>query len=131
VIQKNGDTLPGIKEWGCNEGTSAMPAALELVEQEMPGFFDITEHPVNRLIVQFTDWELFGRMGCVPMIDKALASGVNMLSVVPSSYNHGAGSDLPAILRACKVQRGTTSLMRYNPAKPEQVWAHAAETLAR
>jgi hypothetical protein len=128
TIQKNGETLPGIREWGCFEGTSAMAEALDEVEVQMPGFFDMSERPVNRLLVQFTDWELFGRMNAVPRIRQALEAGVNMLTVAPHNYAPRR-SDLDAILRECKVQRGASTLIRYNPMFPQEVWETAAEKL--
>lgn len=130
VIQRNGEILPGIREYPCIEGTSAMGWALDAVEEELPGFFDQTERPVNRLLVQFTDWELFGRGASVQSkISAALASGVNMLTVAPASYSP-RHSDLDSILRQCPVQRGMSTLLRYNKMFPEQVWDTAAEALS-
>jgi hypothetical protein len=128
VIQSPGEMLPGIKEHSCSEGTSAMAEALRLVKQEMPGFFDIGDQPVNRLLVQFTDWELWGHHDVTPLIGEALASGVNMLTVAPQNYRPRSSS-LDAILKGCPVQRGAASLLRYDPRSPDQVWKHATEAL--
>jgi hypothetical protein len=130
VVQRNGQNLPGIREVECYEGTQAMPAALEMVEQQIPGFFEIPEHPESRLLVQFTDWELTGGShgAAGEWIARALAAGVNMLSVVPGNYSVRV-SQLPGILAGAEEQRGTTALMRYNPMFPGQVWDTAAEVL--
>lgn len=130
VVQRNGEMMPGIKEFRCNEGTHNMHGALDLVAEEMPGFFDIGEHPVNRLLVQFTDWELYGgQPQTAALIEKALAAGVNMLTIAPRDYSVYR-SVLGKILDQCKVQRGTASLLKYNPALPQQVWEQAAQVLA-
>jgi hypothetical protein len=139
VIQRNGEMLPGLREWSCNEGTQAMGSALEMVEEQMPGFFDLPERPTNRLLVQFTDWELGGADYLTretEYIQKALASGVNMLSIVPRSYSErssrwGPRSALPAILAKCKVLRGAATMTRYNPMFPDQAWTDAATALVR
>jgi len=128
VIQKNGQTLPGIREVPCAEGTSAMAEALDLVEEQMPGFFDIGERPEHRLLVQFTDWQLFGARHSGPRISQAMAAGVNMVTVAPHDYTD-RGSNLPEILRGCVIQRGTSKVLRYNAKHPEQVWDEAARAL--
>lgn len=130
VIQPNGGTLPGIREVPCMEGTSAMDGALHRVEEEIPGFFDATEKPENRLLVQFTDWELayFCTQRTAPILHRALANGVNMLSVVPRTYSERY-SALTDILRSAPALRGETSLLRYNPTRPNEVWETAARTL--
>lgn len=133
VIQGNGKGLPGIREVSCNDGTSAMGEALELVEQEIPGFFDMGERPEHRLLVQFTDWELFSRGGDMlqSYISRALGCGVNMLSVVPPSYKTRS-SALPGILTKVPVQRGRSSVLTYNARKfvgPSEVWAEAKSLL--
>lgn len=130
VIQHNGEMLPGIREVGCYEGTSALHEAMELVESELPGFYDegVTE---NRLIVHFTDWELSGwtKRVSAEWIHKALAAGVNMITVAPRDYSERR-SDLADIVAGAKVQRGTSSIMRYDERHPEQVWENAAAALA-
>ena len=126
-----GQIVPGIKEHECNEGTNNMHGAMELVEKEMPGFFDITPTPVNRLVVQFTDWQLFGGNAVQPWIVKIMEAGVNMLSIVPEDYGRWGGYGLlPQLMKACKVQRGTSALLKYNPMFPDQVWNRAAEMLS-
>jgi hypothetical protein len=129
VIQKNGQPLPGIREFGCYEGTYAMSEALDLVAQELPGFFDETEHPTNRLLMQFTDWELFGRGTVVGQIKRALEVGVNMVTVAPHDYSDRR-ADLNNILAQCPIKRGSTTLIRYNPMFPDQVWDAAAKALS-
>jgi hypothetical protein len=106
-----------------------MLGALEAAEREIPDFFALTDRPVNRLLVQFTDWELFGRSDVTPKIAQALEAGVNMLSVVPRSY--GRHSNLPAILSDCRVQRGSSTVLKYDPMFPGQVWETAAQTMQR
>lgn len=130
VIQRNGQMLPGIREVPCLEGTSAMHEALDLVAEELPGFFEVTERPVHRLLVQFTDWELSGwyRKEAAAKIREALEAGVNMVTVAPHDYSERR-SDLPNILAGSRVQRGMSTLMRYNKMFPEQVWDTAAESL--
>jgi hypothetical protein len=128
VIQANGAPLPGIREYDCDEGTSAMHLAMGLVEEQIPGFFDEQSTPTNRLLVQFTDWELWGRTAVSPWIQRAMASGVNMLSVVPKAYSPKY-SVLNAIMADCKVQRGKSSLIRYNPKEPGAIWREALSAL--
>lgn len=129
VIQRNGQPVPGIREYRCDEGTRAMAEAFALVEQEIPGFFDASDKPVNRLLVQFTDWELFGDNGVSAGVARMLENGINMLSVVPAGYSPRRSS-LPGILAQCKIQRGHSSLLKYDPRNPEQVWDKASEMLA-
>lgn len=136
VVQANGAGLPGIREVGCNDGTTAMDKALEEVDNQMPGFFDMGERPEHRLLVQFTDWELNG--GIIETADhvgRALEAGVNMLSVVPSSYSTRR-TELTRVLemarKARPAQRGRTSLMKYDPrafATPADVWSEARALL--
>lgn len=129
VIAKNGQPLLGIREVPCDQGTSVMHEAMALVEQEIPGFFDQPDVPTNRLLVQFTDWQIGNREQAKWWIEKGLANGVNMLSVVPRGYDpRWAG--LEDIMRACKVKRGSTSLIQYHRMQPEQVWAQAATDLS-
>lgn len=123
VIQKNGQTLPGIRSVECREGTDAMQEALELVEQELPGFFDVSETPEHRLLVQFTDWGLWGKDPT--LVSDALAAGVNMLTVAPQ---HWSGGRLHRVLAEAKVQRGRTGVVRYTPTITD-VWAEVARLL--
>jgi hypothetical protein len=57
-----------------------------------------------------------------------MLSGVNMLSVVPRAYNPKY-SALDAIMADCKVQRGKSSLIRYNPKEPGAIWREALASL--
>lgn len=131
VIVPNGGTMPGIREFPCNQGTSGMQHGLDAVEKEMPGFFDPTEHPENRLLVQFTDWDLYGtwRHDVTPRIARLMEAGVNMLSVVPRDY--GRRSDLDVIMSQCRIQRGRSRILRYDRSDPGAVWTEAARMLAQ
>lgn len=132
VIAENGKVLPGLREWECAEGTYAMGAALDLVDEQMPGFFDPAEQPVNRLLVQFTDWEFLSIDNVAPKIQAALANGVNMLSVVPNDFRMDGRSmwnALPKIMEQCTIQRGRSVIMKYNTLYPERVWDEAARVL--
>lgn len=130
VIQRNGDTIPGISTAECWEGTQAMPDALDLVAEQIPGFFDVSDHPVNRLLVQFTDWDLTGGVRrSTDGIKQAMAAGVNMLSIVPPNYTNRWHTKLPAIMSECTIQRGRSAIVRYNPARPDDVWSAASEAL--
>lgn len=128
VVGQVGEMLPGIREVRCNEGTSAMGAALKEVEHQMPGFFD-KGSASNRLIVQFTDWELWDRDGAAErMVVRALNAGVNMLSVAPAD-----GLDRMGRLRdytaAAPFADGKSSIMAYNKMFPEAVWDNATTLL--
>lgn len=140
VIQRNGEMMPGIKEFACNEGTTVMHEALDLVEEQMPGFLAAPERPEHRLLVQFTDWQLFGGWEARVKIHHALAVGVNMLSVVPANYRRGgggrgrgsvfsAGSDYENIISSAREQRGRVDMIKYNPMFPSQVWDTATAML--
>lgn len=131
VIQSPGEVLPGIRMARCNQGTSAMHRALDEVENQMPGFFDITPTPVNRLIVQFTDWKIFpdSVKPTIARLSPALEAGVNMLSVVPSGYAPRY-TRLADVLAGCKTQRGANSIVKYNPSRPGEVWSQAANMLS-
>lgn len=129
VVQRNGELLPGIREVPCDEGTWAMAEAMQLVQDEMPTFFD--EHTTaNRLLVQFTDWELgySTRDASSAWVSRALAAGVNMLTIAPRSYRE-TRSSLPDILRNAPIKAGRTPLVRYNPGHPDEVWTEAARAL--
>jgi hypothetical protein len=131
VIQAVGQQLRGIREYECYQGTDAMAEAFDLVEEQMPGFFDLTDKPVNRLLVQFTDWDLSRWSGYKETgrgVARLLAAGVNMLSVVPKGYSTRRTA-LPEFLQAAREQRGRNSLIKYNPMFPGQVWDTAAELL--
>jgi hypothetical protein len=130
VIQPVGKPLPGLREFSCIWGTSALAEAFEEVENQMPGFFDPSPTPVNRLVVHFTDWRLNSvRLHTVSeYISKGLENGVNMISVVPRNYM-ARHANLNGFLQDARVQRGKSALLRYNPMFPEQVWETAAEVL--
>lgn len=130
VIVPNGAMMPGIREFPCDQGTDGMHRGLDAVEAEMPGFFDPTESPENRLLVQFTDWDLFGnwRSEVIPRVSRLLESGVSMLSVVPSNFS-ARRSELSVILSQCKIQRGRNAMIQYDPRDPGAVWQQAAHML--
>lgn len=132
VIQKPGQWLPGIREVACNQGTSAMHRAFDQIDEQIPGFFEEADpsKPVSRLIVQFTDWDLYGRCTTemVPRMSKALANGVNHLSVFPNTYSENR-SDLTRIVASAPVQRGRNLTMTYNPKMPGQIWDTATDLL--
>lgn len=134
VIQHNGELLPGIREHECREGTHAMAEAFDLVDQEMPGFFDLSERPENRLLVQFTDWELFGKQDKAgEILSRGFEAGINMLTVAPRGYSVRRSNLDDVMALAAKGGRamlGTNTVLPYNPMFPEQVWEVAAETLA-
>lgn len=128
VIQPNGGVLPGIREVRCDEGTTAMGAALAEVERQMPGFFTPPEKPEHRLLVQFTDWMLSSRGeseaigGCV----RAMAAGVNMLSVTP----HGRTmTELMRVESLAANHPGKSFNIKYDRSKPGQVWETASTLL--
>lgn len=128
VVQEPGQLLKGIREVPCDQGTTAMDRALGEVQRMMPGFFDVPERPVNRLLVQFTDWGLWGHDRLTPWIQRTLASGVNMLSVVPPNYSYRY-SPLGSILQECKIQNGSSFMVRYNEDDPDAVWTTARDIL--
>ena len=129
VIQKNGEPLPGMREVVCREGTWALGDALALVETEMPGFFDPSEKPENRLLVQFTDWDLSwgAESDSLPWLTRSFEAGVNMLTIGPSGY--ARRSNLPGIMRQIPIQRGRNVEVVYNKMFPEAVWDEAAKVL--
>lgn len=132
VIVGVGDRVPGIRTYPAGDySTSALGRAMGLIEEQMPGFFDITEHPVNRLIVNFTDWEINGCMReTKAVLDKAFASGVNMLSVVPHGWRaHGKHVEYRDMMAVRGARRSVESLVRYDPSNPGGVWEHAAKAL--
>lgn len=130
VVQRNGESLPGIREVACNEGTTAMDVALDTIESQIPGFFSPSDPIENRLLVQFTDWQLHGGCGAVSAIkiEQGAAVGVNMLSVVPHTYS-GTYSQLPTIERKIRGLPGRSSTVRYDPRNPGAIWAAAARML--
>lgn len=138
VVQRNGEVLPGLREVECDQGTTAMGAALAAVEEEMPGFFDQTEagKDENRLLLQFTDWELSmtGAEEAHGYTARALLNGVNMLTVAPnlSVRSWGGASHLPYIEKAVASHnpKGRSEVVIYRGGvKPEVVWAAAKKVL--
>lgn len=135
VIQRNGEQMPGLREFPCREYTDSLHLAMAEVEKEMPGFYDLPDTPQNRLLVNFTDWELGGasEQKASPWINKAMAAGVNMLSIVPDEGIWGGYSDarskLPWLLRQVPIMRGQSNVVRYMRNDPEGVWAEAAKML--
>lgn len=127
VIQENGTMLPGIRTVSCREGTHAMGRALALVEEQIPGFFSAPEHPENRLLVQFTDWELAHTPDPMPWLERAAKAGVNMLTVTPKRWSEFRTS-LPSVLSQC-TGPWSTSRINYDPKNPERVWDAATQLL--
>ena len=140
VIQSNGATLPGIREVPCRDYTYAMADALDLVEREMPGFFDVKDEPENRLIVNFTDWELGlapSRVTAIRKVQEALLAGVNLLSVTPPvgaamGYYRESLSGLPHIEHGLPSEAAArSSLIHYDHRNPDLVWSEAARVLSK
>lgn len=130
VIAGNGDVLPGIRTHECNQGTSAMDEAFDLVDREMPGFFDAPDVPAHRLLVQFTDWQLVGTLveAITPRIEAAAANGVHSLTVVPRRWSqHASGYD--QIMRGARVPDDKQTAIRFDPKAPAAVWTQAAKIL--
>lgn len=130
VIQHNGKPIPGIREVRCDQGTSDMHRALDLAEAELPGLFDITDKPVNRLVVQFTDWRLSS--SCYNQTRERLTrlydAGVNMLTVTPKPFVYRYTS-LDTVLPPAGSRRTTHSIIEYDPSRPGEVWDQAAQML--
>lgn len=125
-----GEMVPGISTVPCIDGTQAMADAMALVEEQIPDFFEPSD--ANRLLIQFTDWELssHGGQASIEWCQRALKAGVNMVTVAPEAYNRYNRSWLPRVTEGLVGQRGVSSLMKYNPMFPEQVWAHTTEVMA-
>ena len=132
VIQANGAVLPGIREVPCWQGTSGLMHGMRLAEEQIPGFFDMQDRPTNRLLVIFTDWQLGWRFKdeAYKSVSRALAAGVNILSVVPSDFQEYR-SDLKQILASSPVQRGRSTVLKYRRSAPGQVWEQAAKALSQ
>jgi hypothetical protein len=134
VVQHVGQSLPGIREVPCTDGTYALGPAMRLIEKEMPGFLDppTDGKPINRLIVMFTDWDhsSMGRDDAIAQVGRALQAGVNIVTIAPKSYGHGWRSMLPLVLDANPHARGISSVSIYDPTNPSQVWDEAAKALA-
>lgn len=134
VVQENGAMLPGLRSVRCNEGTSIMHLALDKVEEQMPGFFAHEEQgkQSNRLLVQFTDWELNGMTAAEAhlRVGKALDAGVNMLSITPPGYNHDSlWSHFRTIKQRNAFAPGKNVALSYDPRRPEAVWKTAEALL--
>lgn len=129
VVQHNGDMIPGIREVRCDEGTSAMDTALDLVAEEIPGFFDVKDRPESRLLVQFTDWQIFGSSHgkITEQVRRAMSVGVNMLTVFPDMYIKRQGM-LPSITDRF-ASSGRSSTMTYNSNAPGRVWDEATRLI--
>lgn len=132
VVVADGAQVPGIHEVPCTEGTNRMHDAINLIETQIPGFLDIPEDgaPENRLLVQFTDWEL--AMWSVPATIDAMrrvtAAGVNMLTISPVVLG-GHFSRYNEVMQGCPIQRGKISHTVYRPDHPDAVWSEAAQML--
>lgn len=128
VSQAVGEHVPGIRTVRCNEGTSAMHKALELVEEQMPGFFT-PDGKSNRLIVQFTDWQLAAWGGQTEGVDafmhRAAAAGINMLSIMP----HTNKANLTQQEKAFDTSRGQSVAVVLDRKNPAQVWEQSAKLL--
>lgn len=135
VVQANGETLPGVRSVACNEGTDIMHLALAEVDNQMPGFFHQEEEGkrTNRLLVQFTDWELNGTTAVQAhlRVGKALNAGVDMLTVSPPGKDLRVSnwSHFRAIKSANAFAPGRNVAVPYNPNNPDAVWNAAQELL--
>ena len=137
TVCKNGDTLPGIREVPCTQGTTALWHAMRAAETEIPGIFDAPETPENRLLVLFTDWELsfMGGDEARAAVGDALSNGVNLLSVkpdVPYSKHSKMAAEryMEMVLRASASEtRGKEATVVYDPNNPSQVWSEAERLL--
>ena len=137
TVCKNGDTLPGIREVPCTQGTTALWHAMRAAETEIPGIFDAPETPENRLLVLFTDWELsfMGGDEAFAAVADALSNGVNLLSVKPdnpsSKFSRRADENYRnKVIRASASEtRGKEATVVYDPNNPSQVWSEAERLL--
>lgn len=132
VIQHNGVAMPGIREVPCTQGTYVMDEAMRLVEQEMPGFFTGSDRPENKLLIQFTDWELYDYQGSTfgriaQYLQTGFDSGLKMLNVTPRGLDNF--SVMHHILKYTN-HHGRVLTMTYHPGMPEQVWDEASKVLA-
>lgn len=129
VVQPVGERPEFIREAPCDQGTTVMGAALGLVEQQMPGFFDPSPEPVNRLIVQFTDWYMGGITEASHYLLRAAQVGATMVSIVPGQHRteHSALNAIGPVME----QLGARVLTEfYNPkAGPASVWSAVSEGL--
>ena len=130
VIQANGKPTQGILVAACREGTQAMPEAMDLVEQEIPGFGSLPDKPEHRLLVQFTDWQLWSRchQGVTEKVGGAVANGVNMLTILPPRYSRGDHDRLIGEA-AATPGAGTVAVAHYDPENPHHVWDYAQQVI--
>jgi hypothetical protein len=128
VVQEVGQYAPGISTAPCREGTSAMHGAMKMIEEQIPDFY-IPSERANRLIVQFTDWELdYYTVGkSEEMVLAAMASGINMLTVAPYSHKHALGEYEKKM--ALGFYPGDSSFIVYDKRSPGRVWEQAAAAL--
>lgn len=130
VIQANGKPTQGILVAACREGTQAMPEAMDLVEQEIPGFGSLPDKPEHRLLVQFTDWQLWSHchQGVTEKVGGAVANGVNMLTILPPRYSRGDHDRLIGEA-AATPGAGTVAVAHYDPENPHHVWDYAQRVI--
>lgn len=130
VIQANGKPTQGILVAACQEGTQAMPEAMDLVEQEIPGFGSLPDKPEHRLLVQFTDWQLWSpcHQGVTEKVGGAVANGVNMLTILPPRYSRGDHDRLIGEA-AATPGAGTVAVAHYDPENPHRVWDYAQQVI--
>lgn len=81
LVSGVGDVLPGIVDADdCNQYTTALPEAFDLLEKQMPAFF--TPDGANKVLVMFTDWEISYRVDVIQhraaQLDQA---GVTMVTI--------------------------------------------------
>ena len=112
-----------------------MHLALAEVDNQMPGFFRKEEEGkrTNRLLVQFTDWELNGSTAAQAhlRVGEALNAGVDMLTVSPpgSRLDMSNWSHFRAIKTANAFAPGRNVVVPYSPYNPDAVWNAAQELL--
>lgn len=128
VVQRPGDLLPGVLNRPCNEGTDVLPEAMDAVEKMMPGFFDSTGRPENRLMVNFTDWYVSTRGSrlATDRLVPAIESGLRVLSVVPERWSPGYSmyNDLSS-----RVSRDKLPVVVHHASQPNAVWDTASNLL--
>lgn len=87
LVSGVGDVLPGIVDADdCNQYTTALPEAFDLLEKQMPTFF--TPDGENKLLVMFTDWEIGHRVDVIAeKVDQLDKAGVTMLTVTVPGWD--------------------------------------------
>ena len=134
VVQENGKAPTGISTRRCTDGTVNLGEAMAAIGDQIPGFFEISGTPENRLIVHFTDWQLSpsGASSAREWTQKALEAGVNILSITPiapdplSSYC----AYREVTVSPPNLLRGQSVVAVYDPKNPGSVWAKAKNLLA-